>query len=179
MEHTKEISFDRTTKDFAVKVDGELIGFAATPAAGRSMADQYVDGLLAMEARFIAEEAAALAAPVAEPASVGAPTSPIVLANITRQSVAAVLVEARRKVADNRRWATALAKAATELEASAWYFTGAGVLVIASRTTPGKKYHVTDQGCECLAAQKGTPCWHKAAARLLTRAAEHSTQPVA
>lgn len=152
----KSIKYNRDTKDFEVTVNGEVIGYTATFLAGEAMADKFV-------------HAALIAAPPAEEATSG----PVVInpANITRQTVAAVLVEARAKVADNRRWATALAKAATELEATPWYFTGA-ILVIGSRTTPGKKYRVDGQHCECAAHAKNNPCWHRAAARLLIRAAQ-------
>lgn len=42
----KEIRYDRQTRDFAVFVNGELIGYAASYVAGERLADEYVtDGL--------------------------------------------------------------------------------------------------------------------------------------
>lgn len=172
MAHTRSIK-KVGRNDFEVLVDGEIVGYTGTMIEAIEAADQHIAGLLELEARYITEEAADQAAPVASEA----PAAPVAVnvANISRQSVAAVLVEARRKVADNRRWATALAKAATELEASGWYFTGQ-ILVIASRTTPGTRYRVTAQGCECPAHSKGNPCWHKAARKLLINAAQRPAQ---
>jgi hypothetical protein len=158
MAHTKEVRFI-ARNDYAAVVDGQEVGYAATHQAAMSIANEYVWNLIELENRYT-EKAATVAAPVA--------VNP---ANITRQAVARVLVDARRKVADNRKIATALAKASTELEASRWYFTGT-VLVIASRTTPGKMYRVTGQTCECLAHGRGITCWHKVAHRLLTRSAQ-------
>ncbi len=39
------------------------------------------------------------------------------------------------------------------------------------------RYTVSPEGCECKAAQEGRPCWHRAAWRLLRKAAE-MVQPV-
>lgn len=98
-------------------------------------------------------------------------------APITRQQIAAALSAARAKVADNKRWFNALSKAALELEASPWVWYGqAGILKVASRTTPGTWYTVSAQGCHCQSAGKGNACWHAAARRLLERASE---QPAA
>jgi hypothetical protein len=38
----REIKYDRLTKDFAVYVEGQLIGFAANYHAGEVMADQFI-----------------------------------------------------------------------------------------------------------------------------------------
>jgi hypothetical protein len=172
----KQVKFNREDRDYAWYIDGELMGFCSTYQLAQQAADDYVYASLTRSntsaADLTTEEAAAVAA-VVEPAAVN-------VANISRQTVAAVLVEARRKVADNRRWATALAKASTELEASAWYLTTSGALVINSRSTAGKRYRVTAQGCECPAAQKGNPCcWHKAARKLLINAAAVAAQAAA
>ena len=39
-----------------------------------------------------------------------------------------------------------------------------------------KRYTVTQRSCECKAFADGLPCWHRAARRLLIKAAELATQ---
>jgi hypothetical protein len=97
-------------------------------------------------------------------------------APITTQQIAEALKTARVKVQDNKRWFTALSKAATELHASPWcWYSNISTLKIASRTTPGTWYIVDNNGCQCPAARKQNPCWHAAAKRLLERASEAAT----
>lgn len=167
--YTKAIRYDRETGDFAYLLNGEIVGYAASHLCAEQKLNELVYDLLRRGNTGAADTPAAVTDPA--PAAVN-------VSNITRQTVAAVLVDARRKVADNRRWANALAKASTELEASTWYFTGQ-VLVIASRTTAGKRYRVTGQTCECSAHSKGNPCWHRAAHRLLVKAAQQQPHPSA
>ena len=90
---------------------------------------------------------------------------------INRQPVAAALRQARIEAAEHKAWITAINKAALNLEAATWMFDGE-VLRIASATTPAKRYTATVKTCECPAFGKGRPCWHRAAARLLVKAAE-------
>ena len=87
--------------------------------------------------------------------------------SINRQTVAA----ARTEAAEHRRWITAINRAALNLEACPWAFDGE-TLRIASATTRGTRYTVRPEGCACKAAQDGRPCWHRAAWRLLRKAAE-------
>ena len=70
----------------------------------------------------------------------------------------------------------AINRAALNLEACPWAFDGE-VLVIQSATTAANRYTVTPHGCECKASQRGTPCWHQAARRLLVKAAELAQRP--
>ncbi len=91
--------------------------------------------------------------------------------SISRQTVAAALAAARTEAAEHRLWITAINRAALNLEACPWAFDGE-TLRIASATTRGTRYTVTPDGCECKAAQDGRPCWHRAAWRLLRKAAE-------
>ena len=90
--------------------------------------------------------------------------------SISRQTVAAAIRQARIEAAEHQSWITAINKAAVELEVSSWAFDGE-VLRIASRSGNGR-YTVTVAGCECKAGQAGRPCWHRAACRLLVKAAE-------
>ncbi len=93
---------------------------------------------------------------------------------VNRESITQAINEARQQCQTHRRWLNALNKAADYLEAApigAWQFDGE-TLRIASRTTTGQRYTVTARGCECKAAEDGIPCWHRAAHRLLCKAAE-------
>ncbi len=91
--------------------------------------------------------------------------------SISRQTVAAALAAARTEAAEHRAWMNAINRAALNLEACPWAFDGE-TLRIASATTRGARYTVNPSGCECKAAQDGRPCWHRAAWRLLCKAAE-------
>ena len=90
--------------------------------------------------------------------------------SISRQTVAAALREARIQAAEHRAWINAINRAALNLEAVTWAFDG-DVLRIASASTT-TRYTVTPDGCECKAGNAGRPCWHRAAWRLLRKAAE-------
>jgi hypothetical protein len=90
--------------------------------------------------------------------------------SINRQTVAAALRQARIEAAEHKAWINAINKAALNLEACSWAFDGE-VLRIASATSTAR-YTVDAHGCECKAAQDGRPCWHRAARRLLCKAAE-------
>ena len=78
---------------------------------------------------------------------------------------------ARTEAAEHRLWITAINRAALNLEACPWAFDGE-TLRIASATTRGTRYTVSPEGCECKAAKESRPCWHRAAWRLLRKAAE-------
>ncbi len=94
-----------------------------------------------------------------------------VLQAVNRKSVALALRYARAKCVASQRWLNAVNRAALNLEACRWVFDG-DTLVIASATTQGTRYTVTPDGCGCKAHQDGRPCWHRAARRLLVKAAE-------
>ena len=91
--------------------------------------------------------------------------------SISRRTVAAALAAARVEAAEHNAWINAINKAALNLEASPWAFDGE-ILRIASASHPANRYTVTPEGCECKAGQAGRPCWHRAAWRLLRKAAE-------
>ena len=90
---------------------------------------------------------------------------------VNRQSVAAALHTARVECSQYTAWLNAVNRAALNLEACRWAFDGE-TLVIASATTQGTRYTVTPNGCGCKAHEGGRPCWHRAARRLLVKAAE-------
>lgn len=90
--------------------------------------------------------------------------------SVNRQTVAAALRQARIEAHEHQTWINAINRAALNIEACPWAFDGE-VLRIASATS-STRYTVTAEGCECRAAQKGNPCWHRAARRLLVKASE-------
>ena len=91
---------------------------------------------------------------------------------ISRQTVALALAAARTEAAEHTAWINAINRAALNLEACAWAFDG-DVLRISSATS-ARRYTVSVDGCACQAGAAGKPCWHRAAWRLLRKAAEMS-----
>lgn len=92
--------------------------------------------------------------------------------NITREHVGRALYSWRKNVEHNARDLNAVNRAALNLEACPWYFSPSGELVITSASDSRTRYHVTLDGCDCRAGNAGRPCWHRAAWRLLRKAAE-------
>lgn len=91
-------------------------------------------------------------------------------ANISRASVAAALVIAQQKCAEDARWLRATVRAANLLESNRWAFFGQH-LIIASQSRAGQRHIVEPGRCTCTAWQRGLPCTHRAAYRLLMAAA--------
>ncbi len=96
--------------------------------------------------------------------------------SITKESIGKAIAQARIECADSRRWLNAVNRAAVELLVSHWQFDGE-ILSIESATTPGTRYHVDTHGCDCPAGKADKPCKHRAAWRLLCKAAEIAQQP--
>src|SRR5690242_13262380 len=96
--------------------------------------------------------------------------------SINRQTVAQALQQARAEAADHLAWMHALNRAALNLEAGFWQFDGE-ILIVSSATTQGTRYTVDAHGCTCKAGQAHKPCWHRAARRLLCKAAELARRP--
>lgn len=90
---------------------------------------------------------------------------------VSRQTVASAIRQARIQAAEHRAWINAINKAAINLEVCRWAFDGDN-LRIQSATTSNTYYTVTVHECPCKAGQAGRPCWHRAAVRLLIKAAE-------
>ena len=86
---------------------------------------------------------------------------------ITREAIAQVVAAARTKAIDTR-WLNALNKAYAELLLDRWQWNGTA-LMVASRTS-SRRYNATERTCECTAYAKGSPCWHRAAARIVATA---------
>ena len=100
-----------------------------------------------------------------------------VTALVNRSTVALALAAARTEAAKHQAWINAINRAALNLEACPWQFDG-DILIIRSATTTAR-YTVDAQGCKCKAGDAGKPCWHRAARRLLIKAAELAAQPPA
>jgi len=96
---------------------------------------------------------------------------------VSRLAVGEALALARAECAHDRAWLNAINRAALNLEACPWQFDGA-VLIIMSATEPDRRYTVQKGSCDCKAFEAGRPCWHRAARRLLIKAAELAQQPL-
>ncbi len=94
---------------------------------------------------------------------------------VNREAMGRALAIARRECAEEKRWLNAVNRAALNLEACMWQFDGD--IFIVKSATEDIHYTVTQDGCECKAFQKGLACWHRAARRLLIKAAELANIP--
>lgn len=158
--YTKEIKYDRITKDFAVMVNGECIGYAGSYTDGESMANNHVYNLLTRTPNAVTEaEEVTEATPAAE--------APAVAAAITRESV----IDAADYFYEvSPEWSGAITKAINELNKGQWMFTR-DVVVIRSASRNKRYRLMSGEDCQCEAGRRGLRCWHKAAAGLLLRAA--------
>lgn len=156
--YTKQIDYDRATKDFSIKVNGELIGYAGSYSEAESKANEYVYNLLARTPNSINE---------AEEMTEATPAAEAPAAAITRERVAEAADYAYEIAPE---WSGAVTKALDELAKGQWMFTS-NVVVIRSATRNKQYRLVSGEPCQCEAARRGLRCWHKAAAGLLRRAA--------
>lgn len=91
--------------------------------------------------------------------------------NIDRDKMQRVAQAAFDKVSGNRRWETAIAKAKAQLEENPYiHFDGHSLLILSS----SDEIYSANGTCQCRAFQRGLPCWHRAAARLVERYNETS-----
>ncbi len=98
-----------------------------------------------------------------------------IAATVNRQVMGLALAQAREDCASDRSWLNAVNRAALNLEACQWQFDG--VTLVVKSATDNLHYSVNADGCECKAFQAGRPCWHRAARRLLLKAAELAPVP--
>ena len=170
------------------QADGGWHAYLSTPCVQRQyLSSRYMPANrldLVAHARHCADDAVAerhAPTPPTAPAGNGGkpPTTPPVAvdapADEPRQPAymdIAVHIPALRQMlaATDARWLNALNTAFNELAAATWTFAGEA-LTIASRTNPRVRYRVSAHGCQCTAYAKGIPCWHRAAFRLVCRAA--------
>lgn len=91
--------------------------------------------------------------------------------NINQDRILEVIQEAFDKVGNSRRWQTAIAKAKGEIESNPYmHFDGQSLLIL----SPSGEIYSANGICQCKAFEKGQPCWHRAAARLVERYKETS-----
>jgi hypothetical protein len=91
--------------------------------------------------------------------------------NIDQNRMQQVIQEAFGKVADSRRWQTAIVKAKQQIEENPYlHFDGRALLIL----SPSGEIYSANGSCQCKAYQQGHPCWHRAAARLVKRYNETS-----
>jgi SWIM zinc finger. len=91
--------------------------------------------------------------------------------NINQDRIQQLAQEAFDKVSGNRRWETAIAKAATQLDSNPYmHFDGQSLLIL----SPSGEIYKANGKCQCKSYQSGQPCWHRAAARLIEQYNEAS-----
>ncbi len=87
--------------------------------------------------------------------------------NLDTNKMQQVIQEAFDKVAGNRRWEVAIAKASMEIESNPFMHWNGHALVILSSSN---EIYEANGVCQCKAFAHGKqPCWHRAAARLIER----------
>lgn len=166
----KYITLDRETKDYAMFLDGQLVGYAATYNEAETQLNQvYHDQLVHTPSGLEVERSVVEA--VAE--SLQDLPLPFVAGRVTELEVGAL----------QDAFATALAQ--PELKTSRWQnaLTRAYVHIAAdllAEITPDGSYHwrpdepgggtyrVTSSTCQCIAFSKEQPCKHRAAAIVLS-----------
>jgi hypothetical protein len=92
--------------------------------------------------------------------------------NIDQDRMQQVIQEAFDKT-NSLRWQTAIAKAKQQLESNPYmHFDGDALLILSDSNT----IYRANGTCQCRAYEKGFPCWHRAAARLVERYNEASRE---
>ena len=93
--------------------------------------------------------------------------------DFTRMDLDAAINEALVRVQADERWTKAIYRAAANLSAGQFAFTGEHVIIRSASSS--KRYSISTHEpmqCSCRAHERGLRCWHIVAARLLVRAAE-------
>lgn len=91
--------------------------------------------------------------------------------NLNEATMAAVIQEAFDKASGSRRWQTAIARAKQQIESNPFmHFDGEALLIL----SPSNEIYRANGVCQCKAFERGIPCWHRAAARLVQRCVERS-----
>jgi hypothetical protein len=99
--------------------------------------------------------------------------------NLQTDILKQVTAEAKRNAAQHPRWLVAIDRASVELESNPWIEAQDDhTLLIGS---PSGNTYIGNGTCQCIAFQRGVPCWHRAAARLYHRyvVAEQATPVLA
>jgi hypothetical protein len=85
--------------------------------------------------------------------------------NVNADRMQQVIQEAFDKVTGSRRWQTAIVKAEQQIESNPYLHVAGDALLILS---PSNEIYRANGTCQCKAFTLGQPCWHRAAARLVT-----------
>jgi hypothetical protein len=86
--------------------------------------------------------------------------------NIDTNRMQQVVETALQAVQNNKRWTNAVVRAAVEMEVNDFMSWNGHALVIWSKSN---EVYEANGTCQCKAYEKGQPCWHRAAARLVQR----------
>lgn len=91
--------------------------------------------------------------------------------NLDANKMSNIIQAAFDKAQGQKRWQTAIAKAAMQIEENPFlHFDGSALLIL----SPSNEIYRANGACQCKAYAKGFPCWHRAAARLVERYNETS-----
>ena len=106
-----------------------------------------------------------------------------VTTKINREQIAQVAAESIKKInpkqKDGQRWINAIAKAVIELESNPYCdFDEATHSLLICSSQSGETYRANGT-CQCKAFEQGTPCFHRAAARIVAICVERERNKVA
>lgn len=73
------------------------------------------------------------------------------------------------RVAGDRRWEMAIAKARRQIETNPYMHLDGDILLVLS---PSNRIYRAGRECQCESYRRRQPCWHRAAFKLLLRYAE-------
>lgn len=158
--YTKTFHYDPETRDFAMYLDGELVGFADTAREAEDTLNDLVYDLLN---RAAADAQATEPQPaIPTPAQVAAAC--VAMGEEFRDAAAAQTEQGNREAARDLEAASRAAdKAAFYATEGAQLARWVGeALMVRSATTGGVVYAVRASGCCCEAGQRGRACWHMA-----------------
>lgn len=83
---------------------------------------------------------------------------------VESQRLESVARDAADKVAGDRRWETAIARAKQQIEENPYMHFEHGTLLVLS---PSGGLYTAGRTCQCRSYLNRRPCWHRAAARLI------------
>ena len=86
--------------------------------------------------------------------------------NLNEERMRRIAQQAFDKAEGSKRWQHAIAKAVGQLRDNPYvHFDGEALLILSD----SNEIYSANGTCQCPAFEKGFPCWHRAAARLVKR----------
>jgi len=178
---TKTITFNKEDRDYLVEVNGNFVCYASSMYEAEKRASEYVCRLLdhphfipaveVEETVVVAVEAVAIEVEEVVPAVETVVAVVETVAPITPETVARAGKIAIEKASRNPRWVRAIEKALKQLDKNTWaWYASNSVLRCKSATQSKTSHTATRTTCTCKAHARNIPCWHIAAARLLSNA---------